>query len=1017
MKRKRVLFQAVHLISLCVIISGFTGCSRAQIIEARFPWMAGAIILAMLVIALILIIFIRSKRQAIKLQKEHERTRIMLDTLPIACFTGSADGRIYDCNNEAVRLFELKDKQDFINRFKTELSPEYQPDGQNSLEELHKYGIETAEKGKCVFNWMHKLPDGTPVPALVTLESVIYDNEKIIIAYVRDMREHVQMTSELDRQYVLLKTVNTVSSILLEPYIGHFEDTLRKSMGIIAEIAGVDRICIWRNAEVDNELCFSLGYQWEKDSFKTKTNDGILAPDIRINDHPSWNEQLLKGNCINSLVSNMPPEDQAALIPRNIKSILVVPVFLQDIFWGYVGYDQCKTERVFKDSEVLILRSASRMMANAAIRNEMSIELIFAKEHAEQSNKSKSIFLSHMSHEIRTPMNAILGIAEIQLHGEDLSQETKEAFSQIYESGDLLLNIINDILDLSKIEAGKLELIPVKYDIPSLINDTVQLNILRYDSKPIPFTLNVDENTPLELFGDELRIKQVLNNILSNAFKYTESGKIEFFVSAESGNDNSEENVIIVFSVSDTGQGMTENQVKRIFEEYERFNLNTNRTTVGAGLGMTITKRLIDLMKGDIIVESEPGKGSTFTVRLPQIPIGKAVCGKELSGKLQSFNFQNTTILKKTRFLREYMPYGSVLVVDDVESNIYVTKGMLLPYGLNIETVTSGFAAIEKIKNGSVYDIVFMDHMMPKMDGIETVKILREMGYKNTIIALTANALVGRAEMFMKNGFDGFISKPIDSRELNHYLNDFIRNKKPPEVIEEARHDLQELIKTKGFENKGFLGQNIQTQNEKNWVDSYVDNQRFEAQDTARSNEMAGLFIRDAKNAVKIMEDFIKKYDNPDKFSETSGKEDISLYIITVHGIKSTLASMGEKEISGAAFKLEQAGEERDFSVMLNMTPHLLDTLRSLIVKYKPHEQTEKDREISDSDKNYLQEKLRLIQTACAAFDKENAKNLLNELKQKTWPVDINSMLDEITINLLHSAFKKAAAFIENYLV
>ncbi|MCL2444241.1 MAG: ATP-binding protein, partial [Treponema sp.] len=343
-------------------------------------------------------------------------------------------------------------------------------------------------------------------------------------------------------------------------------------------------------------------------------------------------------------------------------------------------------------------------------------KLIFEAEkqraEAEAANKTKSEFLSHISHEIRTPMNAILGTAEIQLQKDTNSPDTEEAFNMVYSSGNLLLNIINDILDLSKIEAGKLEIMVAQYDIPSIIYDTVQLNLLRYESKPIDFNLYIDKNTPIDILGDELRIKQILNNILSNSFKYTEKGTVELSVRADFEPNVKAENgkFVLVLRISDTGQGMTEEQMNKLFDEYTRFNLDTNRTIVGTGLGMHITKRLIDAMNGEITVKSEIGKGSVFTVRLPQEQVGDNVCGAELAGKLRSSRFKNMLKLNRAHIVHEYMPYGSVLIVDDVESNLYVAKGMLLPYGLKIETAYSGFEAVEKIRNGNIYDIIFMDH-------------------------------------------------------------------------------------------------------------------------------------------------------------------------------------------------------------------------------------------------------------------------------------------------------------------
>jgi len=602
-------------------------------------------------------------------------------------------------------------------------------------------------------------------------------------------------------------------------------------------------------------------------------------------------------------------------------------------------------------------------------------QLEIAAKEATNANNAKSNFLAKMSHEIRTPMNAILGIAEIQLRDENLSSEAEESMKKIYESGDVLLNIINDILDLSKIEAGKLELIPVKYDIPSLINDSVQINRLRYDSKPIDLTINLDANTPHNLFGDELRIKQVLNNILSNAFKYTDEGMVTLFITYDKEQNTDTDNVTIIISVRDTGQGMTEAQLKDLFNEYTRFNTEANRETIGTGLGMSITKQLINLMKGKIFVTSKPNEGTEFTVHIPQKRVDSEICGEEAAEKLRSFNFRSTTLMNKTQFLREYMPYGSVLVVDDVESNIYVSKGMLLPYGLKIDTASSGFEAIKKIEEGNVYDIVFMDHMMPKMDGIETTKRMRKMGYTQTIVALTANAIIGRAEMFLKNGFDGFISKPIDSRELNLVLNELIRNKKPPEVVEEAR---REIAKQKEL-------------------------QASQASKPAISKELVIATVHDIQNVLIVLEELLPKLNS-------INTEELGLYTTTVHGMKSALSNIGEKQLSGTALKLEMAAKNGDIELIKNETPEFCNKLKELLKKINPTETNKGDENISSEDMDFIRNKLNEFKSACEKFIIRDAKNALNALKQKTLPQKINSIVEEIFVFLIRGEYSKAVA-------
>jgi signal transduction histidine kinase len=304
-------------------------------------------------------------------------------------------------------------------------------------------------------------------------------------------------------------------------------------------------------------------------------------------------------------------------------------------------------------------------------------ETLRAKEAAEAASKAKSAFLATMSHEIRTPLNAILGLSEIQLQNK-LPDEARGDLEKIYNSGSTLLGIINDILDISKIETGNFELVPVDYDTPSLVNDTVQLNIVRIGSKPIAFKLDIDDTLPARLSGDELRVKQVLNNILSNAFKYTRAGTVTLQVRWE----KRERDAFMCFVVSDTGQGIREEDMGKLFSEYSQLDAKSNRKIEGTGLGLSITKRLVEMMGGTVGVESEYGRGSAFTVRLRQGIVDEKPIGPEVAENLMSFRLIETRRSRSKNLIRARMPYGKVLVVDDVATNLDVAKGLLLPSAL-----------------------------------------------------------------------------------------------------------------------------------------------------------------------------------------------------------------------------------------------------------------------------------------------------------------------------------------------
>ena len=425
---------------------------------------------------------------------------------------------------------------------------------------------------------------------------------------------------------------------------------------------------------------------------------------------------------------------------------------------------------------------------DAALAVNLLIEKVKLVDKAEASSLAKSTFLAHMSHEIRTPMNAIIGISEIQLQNREIPLEAEDAFGKIYSAGNLLLRLINDLLDMSKIEMGKMELFADKYALESVVSDSILVNMANIESKQIEFNVDVCEETPRFLVGDELRIKQILNNLLSNAFKYTVRGKIDLSIKPER-DPNFPGKIILVITVKDTGQGMSKDQLDRLFESYARFNLEENRFTEGTGLGMSITRDLINLMKGSISVESEPQAGSTFTIRLPQAQFGDELIGAALAESLKYFRSTSHAKIKRSQIVYENMSYGKILIVDDVGMNLYVAKGLMTPYGLSIDTASSGSLAIKLIKEGAVYDIIFMDHMMPEMDGLEVTRVLRDMGYTGTIVALTANAILDQVNKFIENGFDDFLSKPIDTRQLNSVLRKFVRDKQPPEVIEAANRE------------------------------------------------------------------------------------------------------------------------------------------------------------------------------------------------------------------------------------
>jgi len=394
---------------------------------------------------------------------------------------------------------------------------------------------------------------------------------------------------------------------------------------------------------------------------------------------------------------------------------------------------------------------------------------------AVQASRAKSEFLATMSHEIRTPLNAVIGLSEIELR-DGPSGSSRENIAQIRQSGASLLGIVNDILDISKIEAGSFGLVPAEYEAASFIGDTVNINMVRCAYKPICFVLEIGGDFPAKLIGDELRVKQVLNNLLSNAVKYTDEGTVTLCMAWSAHGAGTAR---LVFTVRDTGIGIRVEDIRKLFTSYAQLDTGAKRKAGGTGLGLAITKNLVEMMGGTISVESEYGKGSVFTAEIIQGIAEYKPIGDETAEALRNFSYASER--KEKSVVPSWLPQAQVLVVDDLPANLLVAQGLLAPYGLQVDTAASGREAVELARNNS-YGLIFMDHMMPEMDGIETAGAIRKIeGYDHIpIVALTANALRGMREYYLEQGFEDYLSKPINPDALdaiiNKWLNEQITN-------------------------------------------------------------------------------------------------------------------------------------------------------------------------------------------------------------------------------------------------
>ncbi len=617
---------------------------------------------------------------------------------------------------------------------------------------------------------------------------------------------------------------------------------------------------------------------------------------------------------------------------------------------------------ILYDSLVEMLSTTQSYIKNLERSQLLETQLATAKA----ASKAKSEFLSNMSHEIRTPINAVLGLNEMILRESKDSEITRYA-KDVENAGKGLLSIVNDILDFSKIEAGKLEIIPTNYDLSSAVNDLVNMISKRAEDKHLKFYVSVAADTPHNLYGDDVRIKQCCLNILTNAIKYTNEGSVSLNITSKKVDYS---HALITVHVVDTGIGIKDKDIPKLFTAFQRIEEERNRTIEGTGLGLNIVQSLLNLMNSRLEVVSVYGEGSDFSFSVMQGVIDWEPIG----------DFKDTyrKTVENTVSYHELFtaPKAKILVVDDTELNLTVVKGLLKQTKIQVDTVISGYDALEALQK-SHYDIVFLDHRMPGMDGIQTFQKMLTLEKNQSkgvpVIALTANAVSGAKEMYLATGFSDYMTKPIEGKKLEEMILKYL----PKDLIENVEISMEDGIMT--------LDENGE-----------VESNQAEAE-RKKFSSIAGISLENAlkyTGGAEILEQTLKEFyrniekkaDEIEKFAEAG---DWRNYTILVHALKSSARLIGAEKLSDDAKYLEKCGDEENVAEITEKTPTLLEMYRS----YKNHlaplcAEADDDSLKEEMPLSQYQEAVANIGECVQAFDYDTADQIILMMKDYKIPAE-----------------------------